>query len=143
MYIEIAYRHRLPSRIDKLGWLPGWSDRDQPKGGLDRAGPACGVISIYPDARRSLHPPHLLLLNQRFCDVVLMSAGWTNYSVGNGSQAGEDDGPVSVGGDTPACVSCKQRKLRCSRETPSCSHCLRLCEFFCRLALFRVAILRR
>ncbi|KAI4645944.1 hypothetical protein J4E93_005523 [Alternaria ventricosa] len=55
-----------------------------------------------------------------------MSAGWTNYSVGNGSQAGEDDGPVSVGGDTPACVSCKQRKLRCSRETPSCSHCLRL-----------------
>jgi len=52
--------------------------------------------------------------------------GWTNYSVGSGSQAGEEDGPVSVGGDNPACVSCKQRKLRCSRETPSCSHCLRL-----------------
>ena len=57
-----------------------------------------------------------------------MSASWTNYSTANGSQAGaEDDGPVSVGGDVPACVSCKQRKLRCSRELPSCTHCLRLC----------------
>ncbi|KAJ6198930.1 hypothetical protein J3E72DRAFT_415404, partial [Bipolaris maydis] len=38
---------------------------------------------------------------------------WTNYSAGNGSQAAahEDDGPVSVAGDIPACVSCKQRKL--------------------------------
>ncbi|CAO2655751.1 Nn.00g045540.m01.CDS01 [Neocucurbitaria sp. VM-36] len=52
-----------------------------------------------------------------------MSAGWTNYSV---SQAGEDDGPVSVGEDIPACSSCKKRKLRCSRETPTCAHCLRL-----------------
>ncbi|KAF5853237.1 hypothetical protein GGP41_001806 [Bipolaris sorokiniana] len=57
-----------------------------------------------------------------------MSASWTNYSAGNGSQAAahEDDGPVSVAGDIPACVSCKQRKLRCSRELPSCTHCLRL-----------------
>ncbi|EDU40866.1 conserved hypothetical protein [Pyrenophora tritici-repentis Pt-1C-BFP] len=29
--------------------------------------------------------------------------GWTNYSVGSGSQAGEEDGPISVGGDNPAC----------------------------------------
>lgn len=57
-----------------------------------------------------------------------MAASWTNYSTGSGSQAGgDDDGPVSVGGDIPACVSCKQRKLRCSRELPSCTHCLRLC----------------
>ncbi|KAH7384535.1 hypothetical protein BKA66DRAFT_80189 [Pyrenochaeta sp. MPI-SDFR-AT-0127] len=55
-----------------------------------------------------------------------MSAGWTNYSVGNGSHAGDDDGPTSVGDDVPACASCKKRKLRCSRETPTCSHCLRL-----------------
>jgi hypothetical protein len=110
--------------FDGIRWFPPLSD--QPRVSL--AGSACGETSIYPDARRSLHPPRLLLLDQRFCDVVLMSAGWSNYSVGNGSQAGEDDGPVSVGGDTPACVSCKQRKLRCSRETPSCSHCLRLCE---------------
>ena len=57
-----------------------------------------------------------------------MSAGWTNFSVGNGSHAGEDDGPSVVGEDQPACASCKKRKLRCSRETPVCSHCLRLCK---------------
>ncbi|KAF2830408.1 hypothetical protein CC86DRAFT_283479 [Ophiobolus disseminans] len=48
-----------------------------------------------------------------------MSAGWSNFSVGNGSQAGDND-------ETPACASCKKRKLRCSRETPTCSHCTRL-----------------
>ncbi|KAH7093166.1 fungal-specific transcription factor domain-containing protein [Paraphoma chrysanthemicola] len=48
-----------------------------------------------------------------------MSSGWTNFSVGNGSQAGDSD-------DVPACASCKKRKLRCSRETPTCSHCQRL-----------------
>jgi hypothetical protein len=58
-----------------------------------------------------------------------MSNIWNTYSVGNGSQAGEDDGPVSVGGETPACVSCKQRKLRCSRELPTCTHCVRLCKY--------------
>ncbi|KAH9859614.1 hypothetical protein IAQ61_011395 [Plenodomus lingam] len=52
-----------------------------------------------------------------------MSAGWTNYSVAGG----DDEGPVSVGGDdVPACTNCKRRKLRCSRETPTCGHCLRL-----------------
>ncbi|KAJ4339329.1 hypothetical protein N0V87_003266 [Didymella glomerata] len=57
-----------------------------------------------------------------------MSAGWTNFSVSNanGSHTGEDDGPSVVGEDQPACASCKKRKLRCSRETPVCSHCLRL-----------------
>ncbi|KAH5332185.1 hypothetical protein HBI23_071760 [Parastagonospora nodorum] len=47
-----------------------------------------------------------------------MSTGWNNLSVSNGSQAGDDD--------IPACSSCKKRKLRCSRETPTCSHCQRL-----------------
>ncbi|KAH6632952.1 fungal-specific transcription factor domain-containing protein [Boeremia exigua] len=55
-----------------------------------------------------------------------MSAGWTNFSVGNGSHNGDDDGPSVVGEDQPACASCKKRKLRCSRDTPVCSHCLRL-----------------
>ncbi|KAF1931383.1 uncharacterized protein M421DRAFT_56973 [Didymella exigua CBS 183.55] len=55
-----------------------------------------------------------------------MSAGWTNFSVSNGSHTGEDDGPSVVGEDQPACASCKKRKLRCSREIPVCSHCLRL-----------------
>ncbi|XPS92565.1 hypothetical protein M3J09_001952 [Ascochyta lentis] len=55
-----------------------------------------------------------------------MSAGWTNFSVSNGSHAGEEDGPSVVGEDQPACASCKKRKLRCSREQPVCSHCLRL-----------------
>lgn len=57
-----------------------------------------------------------------------MAAGWTNFSVGNGGHIGEEDGPSVVGEDQPACASCKKRKLRCSRETPVCSHCLRLCE---------------
>jgi hypothetical protein len=52
----------------------------------------------------------------------MSAVAWSNYSVGNDSQVGEDDSP------SPACVSCKQRKLRCSRELPACSHCLRLCE---------------
>lgn len=56
-----------------------------------------------------------------------MSAGWTNFSVGNGGH-GEDDGPSVVGEDQPACASCKKRKLRCSRDVPVCSHCLRLCK---------------
>lgn len=64
-----------------------------------------------------------------------MSASWTNYSNGNGSQAGDDDGPVSAGADIPACASCKQRKLRCSRELPSCTHCLRLCTSLLQRAL--------
>ncbi|KAH9864319.1 hypothetical protein J1614_010253 [Plenodomus biglobosus] len=52
-----------------------------------------------------------------------MSAGWTNYSVAGG----DDEGPVSVGADdVPACTNCKRRKLRCSRETPTCGHCVRL-----------------
>lgn len=55
-----------------------------------------------------------------------MSAGWTNFSVGNPSHNGEDDGPSVVGEDQPACASCKKRKLRCSRDLPVCSHCLRL-----------------
>ncbi|KAL6709031.1 hypothetical protein ACN47E_002158 [Coniothyrium glycines] len=55
-----------------------------------------------------------------------MSAAWTNYSVGTASHAGDEDGPVSMVDDVPACVSCKKRKLRCSREVPTCSHCLRL-----------------
>jgi hypothetical protein len=58
-----------------------------------------------------------------------MSGSWTNLSVGNGSHHGDDEGPVSVNDDTPACASCKRRKLRCSRETPVCSHCLRLGEY--------------
>ncbi|KAF2036470.1 hypothetical protein EK21DRAFT_95750 [Setomelanomma holmii] len=49
-----------------------------------------------------------------------MSSGWTNFSVGNGSQAGDSEDAQ------PACASCKKRKLRCSRETPTCSHCQRL-----------------
>jgi hypothetical protein len=51
-----------------------------------------------------------------------MATGWNNLSMNNGSQAGDDD--------TPACASCKKRKLRCSRESPTCSHCQRLgkCE---------------
>src|SRR5690242_19547267 len=56
-----------------------------------------------------------------------MSAGWTNFSVGNGGH-GDDDGPSVVGEDQPACASCKKRKLRCSRDIPVCSHCLRLCK---------------
>lgn len=66
-------------------------------------------------------------------NVVQMSAGWTNFSVSNanGSHTGEDDGPSVVGEDQPACASCKKRKLRCSRETPVCSHCLRLCKRTC------------
>ncbi|KZM25739.1 uncharacterized protein EKO05_0006053 [Ascochyta rabiei] len=55
-----------------------------------------------------------------------MSAGWTNFSVSNRSHTGEDDGPSVVGEDQPACASCKKRKLKCSREQPVCSHCLRL-----------------
>ncbi|KAF2130619.1 hypothetical protein P153DRAFT_338612 [Dothidotthia symphoricarpi CBS 119687] len=55
-----------------------------------------------------------------------MSAGWSNLSVSNGSLAGDVDGPVSTGEEGPACASCKKRKLRCSREAPTCSHCLRL-----------------
>lgn len=57
-----------------------------------------------------------------------MSAGWTNFSVGIGSHNGDDDGPSVVGEDQPACASCKKRKLRCSRDIPVCSHCLRLCK---------------
>ncbi|KAH8725051.1 hypothetical protein GQ44DRAFT_772455 [Phaeosphaeriaceae sp. PMI808] len=45
-----------------------------------------------------------------------MSAGWNNFSQENGSP----------GDEFPACASCKKRKLRCSRETPTCSHCQRL-----------------
>ena len=29
----------------------------------------------------------------------------------------------------PACQSCRKRKLRCSRETPSCSQCERLGKY--------------
>ncbi|KAH7396780.1 fungal-specific transcription factor domain-containing protein [Phaeosphaeria sp. MPI-PUGE-AT-0046c] len=48
-----------------------------------------------------------------------MSTAWNNFSVSSsGSQVGDDD--------VPACASCKKRKLRCSRETPTCSHCQRL-----------------
>ncbi|USP81779.1 hypothetical protein yc1106_09053 [Curvularia clavata] len=69
---------------------------------------------------------YFFLLRSASGNVALMSASWTNYSTGNGSQAAEDDAPVSATGEIPACVSCKQRKLRCSRELPSCTHCLRL-----------------
>ncbi|KAF2626137.1 hypothetical protein BU25DRAFT_449484 [Macroventuria anomochaeta] len=58
--------------------------------------------------------------------ALQMSAGWTNFSVSNGSHTGEEDGPSVVGEDQPACASCKKRKLRCSKEIPVCSHCLRL-----------------
>lgn len=57
-----------------------------------------------------------------------MSSSWNNYSVG----PHDDDasGPQVIGDEpeTPACASCRKRKLKCSRETPSCSHCSRLCK---------------
>lgn len=34
----------------------------------------------------------------------------------------------SANQDTPACKSCRNRKLRCSRELPSCSRCSHLGE---------------
>ncbi|CAK7202349.1 hypothetical protein SEUCBS139899_005072 [Sporothrix eucalyptigena] len=40
----------------------------------------------------------------------------------------DDDGSPPPD-DLPACLSCRKRKSRCSRETPSCAQCLRLgCE---------------
>ncbi|KIH90842.1 hypothetical protein SPBR_00087 [Sporothrix brasiliensis 5110] len=39
----------------------------------------------------------------------------------------DDDSPPPD--DLPACLSCRKRKSRCSRETPSCAQCIRLgCE---------------
>jgi hypothetical protein len=37
----------------------------------------------------------------------------------------EEEG-VSAADDLPACQSCRRRKLKCSRQTPSCSQCQRL-----------------
>lgn len=68
-----------------------------------------------------------------------MSAGWTNFSAGNGSHTGEEDGPSVISEDQPACASCKKRKLRCSREIPVCSHCLRLCKLVLKSYLLRNA----
>lgn len=31
--------------------------------------------------------------------------------------------------EMPACQSCRKRKLKCSRQLPSCSQCARLCRF--------------
>ncbi|KAH7114268.1 hypothetical protein B0J11DRAFT_511008 [Dendryphion nanum] len=50
-----------------------------------------------------------------------MSSTWTNFSV-----SAHDDGPHIISEDVPACASCRKRKLRCSREQPTCSHCERL-----------------
>ncbi|KAB5576333.1 hypothetical protein GE09DRAFT_620751 [Coniochaeta sp. 2T2.1] len=41
------------------------------------------------------------------------------------SARGEDEDGVPLD-DLPACVSCRRRKSKCSRERPSCSQCIRL-----------------
>ncbi|KAN0110702.1 Fungal specific transcription factor domain containing protein [Hyaloscypha variabilis] len=43
----------------------------------------------------------------------------------NGSEKAESNHPVRED-ETPACQSCRKRKLKCSRESPSCNQCTRL-----------------
>jgi hypothetical protein len=81
--------------------------------------------------QRSILTPGLppLDLHSHFIAILLMSSSWNNYSVGS-----HDDEPSATQNfgeetETPACVSCRKRKLKCSREVPSCSHCLRLCKY--------------
>lgn len=64
-------------------------------------------------------------ISQHLHNAGSMTSHWTNYSI----NVREDDGTSlqTSSEDVPACTSCKKRKLRCSRETPACSHCLRLC----------------
>ena len=44
------------------------------------------------------------------------------------SARGEDEDGLPLD-DLPACVSCRRRKSKCSRERPSCSQCIRLSEY--------------
>ncbi|KAF2706227.1 hypothetical protein K504DRAFT_483954 [Pleomassaria siparia CBS 279.74] len=53
-----------------------------------------------------------------------MSSSWNTFSIGTQEDVGS--GPQVVGDEIPACASCRKRKLKCSREAPTCSHCLRL-----------------
>ena len=66
-------------------------------------------------------------ISQHLHNAGSMTSHWTNYSI----NVREDDGTSlqTSSEDVPACTSCKKRKLRCSRETPACSHCLRLCTW--------------
>jgi hypothetical protein len=43
---------------------------------------------------------------------------------GNNTDHNQRDEPEEI----PACQSCRKRKLKCSRETPACSQCSRLCK---------------
>ncbi|KAF2269998.1 hypothetical protein CC78DRAFT_550367 [Lojkania enalia] len=52
-----------------------------------------------------------------------MTSIWTNFSVG---VQGDKAGPQAIGEGSPACASCRKRKLRCSRDAPKCSQCKRL-----------------
>lgn len=48
---------------------------------------------------------------------------------------------LTHGDPRPACKTCRRRKLRCSRETPVCSHCRRAGElsiYFFNTMLMRV-----
>lgn len=38
-------------------------------------------------------------------------------------------GSVLLEGDLPSCQGCRRRKLRCSRDRPTCTHCQRLGGF--------------
>lgn len=91
---------------------------------------ACGVAHVEARARpgrRDISTPgdlHIFPQQIPAPCFVLMSSTWTNFSV-----TAHDDGPQAITEETPACSSCRKRKLRCSREHPSCSHCERLGEF--------------
>lgn len=47
-----------------------------------------------------------------------------------GSEKSQSTSAVAVDEDSPACQSCRRRKLKCSREAPKCSQCSRL-EILC------------
>jgi hypothetical protein len=96
------------SKFAGLRWRPRWA----------RA-------AVYLNPRSPSTGPAFHILSP----ILLMSSSWNNYSVGPHD---DDASGPQVGGDepeTPACASCRKRKLKCSRETPSCSHCSRLCKY--------------
>lgn len=45
------------------------------------------------------------------------------------SVAGEDEGSPHED-SLPACLSCRRRKSRCSRERPSCAQCFKIGTYF-------------
>ena len=60
-----------------------------------------------------------------------MSAGMEKPPQQHGHGLDTADTSILHGGggeekETPACQSCRKRKLKCSRESPSCSQCSRL-----------------